>query len=112
MAEFTGRLSQSLNRLPLRRYSLRRAWDQVRWKMLAIITFTGTSTILIAALALAALNVVVRRESSNIVEKQIQLLVQASRSVTPAILDQAGSCAAPLTNSEPFKALQAYTEEV
>jgi hypothetical protein len=38
-------------------------------------------------LAVAALNVVVRRESANVVEKQIQMLVQASRSVAPAILD-------------------------
>ena len=90
----------------------RRAWGQVRWKMVAIISFTATSTILIACLAVAALNVVVRRESSNIVEKQIQLLVQASQSVAPAILDHAGLCAAPLTNSEPFKPLQAYTDEV
>ena len=63
----------------------RRAWGRVRWKMLAIITFTGTSAILIACLAVAALNVVVRRESANVVEKQIQVLVQASRSVAPAI---------------------------
>ena len=90
----------------------RRAWGQVRWKMVAIISFTATSTILIVCLAVAALNVVVRRESSNIVEKQIQLLVQASQSVAPAILDHAGLCAAPLTNSEPFKPLQAYTDEV
>lgn len=80
--------------------------------MVAIISFTATSTILIVCLAIAALNVVVRRESSNIVEKQIQLLVQASQSVAPAILDHAGLCAAPLTNSEPFKPLQAYTDEV
>jgi serine phosphatase RsbU (regulator of sigma subunit) len=79
---------------------------------MAIITFVGTSTILIACLSVAALNVVVRRESSNIVEKQIQLLVQASRSVAPAILDHAGACTAPLTNSGPFKPLQAYTDEV
>jgi serine phosphatase RsbU (regulator of sigma subunit) len=90
----------------------RRAWGRVRWKMVAIITFTATSTILVACLSVAALNVVVRRESSNIVEKQIQLLVQASRSVAPAILDHTGACTAPLTNSGPFKPLQAYTDEV
>src|SRR6202790_5366052 len=97
---------------PRMQHVLRRAWGRVRWKMVAIITFTGTSTILIACLSVAALNVVVRRESSNIVEKQIQLLVQASRSVAPAILDHAGACTAPLTNSGPFKPLQAYTDEV
>jgi serine phosphatase RsbU (regulator of sigma subunit) len=80
--------------------------------MIAIITFTGTSTILIAGLAIAALNVVVRRESSNIVEKQIQLLVQASRSVAPAILDQASACTASVTKSGAFKPLKMYTDEV
>src|ERR1700704_5145811 len=71
---------------------LHRAWGRVRWKMVAIITFTGTSTILIACLAVALLNVVVRRESANVIEKQIQVLVQASQSVAPAILDQVGAC--------------------
>ncbi len=74
------------------RNRLRRAWGRVRWKIAAIIAFTGTSAILIACLALAALNVVVRRESANVVEKQIQMFVQASRSVAPAILDHAGAC--------------------
>src|SRR6267143_7321967 len=70
---------------------LRRAWGRVRWKVVAIITFTGTSTILIACLAVVALNVMMRRESANIVEKQIKLLVQSSRSVAAAILDHAGT---------------------
>jgi len=87
------------------------AWGRVRWKMAAIITFTATSTILMACLAVAALNVVVRRESSNIVEKQIQLLVQASRSVAPAILDHAGACMASGTNSGELKPVMAYTDE-
>jgi serine phosphatase RsbU (regulator of sigma subunit) len=90
---------------------LRHAWGRVRWKIVAIITFTGASTILIACLAVAALNVVVRRESANVVEKQIQMLVQASRSVAPAILDHAGACTAPTTNFGWLKPLLAYTDE-
>src|SRR6202011_5389758 len=90
---------------------LRRTWGRVRWKMVAIITFTGTSTILIACLAAAALNVVVRRESANIVEKQIQLLVQASRSVAPAILDHVDACTVTPSISAGFRPLQAYTDE-
>ena len=90
---------------------LRRAWGRVRWKMVAIITFTGTSTILIACLAVAALNVVVRRESANVVEKQIQMLVQASRSVAPAILDHAGACTVPTSDFGRLKPLLAYTDE-
>ena len=90
---------------------LRRAWGRVRWKMVAIITFTGTSTILIACLAVAALNVMVRRESSNVVEKQIQVLAQASRSVAPAILDHTDVCLGSLTKSAELKPLLAYTDE-
>jgi len=113
MAKFPEMSSQSLSGLPITPYHrLLRAWGRVRWKLMAIIAFTGTSTILIVCLSVAALNVVVRRESSNIVEKQIQLLVQASQSVAPAILDHAEACAAPMTNSAAFKPLQAYTDEV
>jgi serine phosphatase RsbU (regulator of sigma subunit) len=90
---------------------LRRAWGRVRSKIAAIIVFTGTSTILIACLAVAALNVVVRRESANVVEKQIQVLVQASRSVAPAILNNAGSCTISPANSGGLKPLLAYTDE-
>lgn len=93
------------------RNRLRRAWGRVRWKIAAIIAFTGTSAILITCLALAALNVVVRRESANVVEKQIQMYVQASRSVAPAILDQAGACNASPINSGGLKPLLAYTDE-
>ena len=96
---------------PLTRNFLRRVWGRVRWKMLVIIAFTGTSTILVACLGVAALNVVVRRESANVVEKQIQVLVQASRSVAPAILGQARACAAQPTNSGGLQPLLAYTDE-
>jgi serine phosphatase RsbU (regulator of sigma subunit) len=93
------------------RNMLRRAWGRVRWKIAAIIAFTGTSAILIACLALAALNVVVRRESANVVAKQIQMFVQASRSVAPAILDQTGACRVSPMNSGGLKPLLAYTDE-
>ncbi len=48
--------------------------------MFAIIAFTGTSTFLMGCLALAVLNVVIRRESANVVKKQIEMLVQEGES--------------------------------
>src|SRR5258707_13843219 len=93
------------------RHVLRRAWGRVRWRIAAIITFTGTSTILIAGLAVAALNVVVRRESANVVEKQIQVLVQASRSIAPAILEHAGACTARTSDFGSLNALLASPDE-
>jgi serine phosphatase RsbU (regulator of sigma subunit) len=100
--------------VPKRRQTLevlRRAWGRVRWKMVAIVVFMGTSAILIACLAAAALNVVVRRGSANVVEKEIEVLVQDSRSVAPAILDHAGGCMAPTPDSVGLKPLLAYTDE-
>jgi HAMP domain-containing protein len=55
---------------------VKKAWGQVRWKMFAIVAFTTTSTFLMACLAVAVLNVMVRRESANVVKKQIEMLVQ------------------------------------
>src|ERR1700716_3019629 len=99
------------SRWPRMQSVLRDGCGRVRWKMVAIIAFMGTATILIACLAVAALNVVVRRESANVVEKQIQILVQASRAVAPAILDHAGDCEEPLTKAGGLKPLLAYTDE-
>jgi sigma-B regulation protein RsbU (phosphoserine phosphatase) len=103
-------MARDLNLTQVRRVV--RAWGRVRWKIAAIIVFTGTSVILVACLAVAALNVVVRRESANVVEKQIQVLVHASRSVASAILDHAGPCTASLADSGGLKPLLAYTDEV
>ena len=79
--------------------------------MVAIITFTGASAFLIAGLAIAALNVVVRRESADVVEKQIQVLVQASRSIALAMLDHTDVCVGSPTNSGALEPLAAYTDE-
>jgi len=100
----------STRRLFRTHYILQRAWGRVRWRMIAIIAFTGASTILVACLGVAVLNVAVRRESANVVQKQIQVLVQASRSVAPAILDHASACDAEPADSGGLKPLLAYTD--
>ena len=89
---------------------IRRAWGRIRWKMVAIITLTLSSTVLVAGLAIATLNVVVRRESTNIIEKKIQTLVQASRSIAPAVLDRAGTCVVPSLDSTVLKPLMSYSQ--
>jgi hypothetical protein len=45
------------------------------------------------------------------VEKQIQVLVQASQSIAPAILDHAGDCKEQRMNASELKPLLAYTDE-
>ena len=89
-----------------------RASGSVRWRMTAILAFTGTSTILVACLSVATLDVMVRREGANVVEKQIELLVQESRSVSPIILNQAGTCSQPASSQAVLKSLLAYTADV
>ena len=111
VANSEGTASPPSSNPPGRRYPLRRAWDQVRWKIIAIIAIHGSFRSPDCLLAVAALNVVVRRESANVVEKQIQMLVQASRSVAPAILDHAAACVAPPTNFGVLKPLLAYTDQ-
>jgi len=61
--------------------------------MVAIIILMGSSTVLFAGLAVVIVKVVVRRESANVAEKQIQTLVQASGSIASAVLDNVDACA-------------------
>ena len=88
-----------------------RAWGHVRWKMVAIIILMGSSTVLFAGLAVVIVNVVVRRESANVAEKQIQNLVQASGSIASAVLDNVDGCSQERVNSGELKPLLAYTSE-
>ena len=92
------------------RGAFRRAWRLVRWKMVAIITLTLSSTLLVACMAVATLNVVLRRESTNVIEKQISTLVEASRSIAPAILDRAGNCVVQNVNSGDLEPLVWYAQ--
>src|SRR5579863_4050135 len=88
-----------------------RAWGRVRWKMAAIIILLGGSTILIAGLAIVIVNIVVRRESANVAEKQILTLMQASGSIAAAVLDDVDTCSQERVNSEGLRALLAYTDK-
>jgi serine phosphatase RsbU (regulator of sigma subunit) len=88
-----------------------RAWGRVRWKMAAIIILTGSSTLLFAGIFVATVHVVVRREAANIAEKQIQTLVQASRSIASAALENVEGCRQERVNSGGLKSLLTYTSE-
>lgn len=79
--------------------------------MVAIVALTGSSTVLFGGLTVALIHVVVRRESANIAVKQIQTLVQASRSIASAALDNVDSCAGERVSQGELKPLLAYTRE-
>jgi serine phosphatase RsbU (regulator of sigma subunit) len=93
------------------RYAFERVWGRVRWKMVAVIILMSSSTVLFAGLAVVIVNVVVRRESANVVEKQILTLVQATRSIASAALDNVDGCVPERVNSNGLNALLAYARE-
>jgi serine phosphatase RsbU (regulator of sigma subunit) len=93
------------------RRDVHRAWGRIRWKMAAIVVLTGSSTLLFAALFVAVVHVVVRRESAAVAERQIQTLAQASRSIASAALDNVDGCSQDGVNSVGLNSLLAYTSE-
>jgi serine phosphatase RsbU (regulator of sigma subunit) len=55
---------------------LKRSWGAIRWKMLIIFVFFSViSMILVGCLAIAILNVVIRRESAYLLEERIKVIV-------------------------------------
>jgi serine phosphatase RsbU (regulator of sigma subunit) len=78
--------------------------------MVAIIAFTLSSTLLVACMAVATLNVVLRRESTNVIEKQINTIVEVSRGIAPAILDRSDTCVVQDVNSGDLKRLVRYAQ--
>ena len=72
--------------------AIERVWGRVRSKMVAIIILMGSSTVLFAGLTVVIVNVLVRRESANVAEKQILTLVQASGTIATAVLDNVDAC--------------------
>jgi len=91
--------------------AIERVWGRVRSKMVAIIILMGSSTVLFAGLTVVIVNVLVRRESANVAEKQIQTLVQASGSIASSVLDNVDACALGRVNAGGLKPLLAYTSE-
>jgi len=76
-----------------------------------IIALTFSSTLLVACLAVATLNVMLRRESTYVIERQISTLVEASRDIAPSILNRAGgACVVQNVNSGDLKPLVQYAQ--
>ena len=78
--------------------------------MLVIFAFFSiVSTVLVAAAAIAALNVVVRRENSNLIQERINGVVDSCHRFTPFLLDRIATCRT-LTSDSPL--LEAYPAAV
>lgn len=76
------------------------SWGAVRWKMLVIFAFFSIiSTVLVAAAAVAFLNVVVRRENTNLIQERINAMADSYNRLTPFLLERVAGCQTLKSNS-------------
>lgn len=85
-------------------------WAQVRWKMVAITTFTGGFCHPDCPFIGRHSDGRASGQRRQCCREQIQMLVEASRSVASAILDHTGACVTP-PNTTGLMSLLAYTDE-
>jgi serine phosphatase RsbU (regulator of sigma subunit) len=94
--------SQRIRRIDQFLHTLRMSWRSVRWRMLIIFAFFSVvSASLITALAVAAVNVVIRRECAYLIEEKLNAMVENQRSYTEMIASD-HMCIAP--HSKPVAA--------
>src|SRR5258708_27769436 len=80
--------------------NVKHSWGAIRWKMLIIFAFFSViSMILVACLAVAVLNVVIRRESAYLIEERIKVIVDSRNRLTHSVLNRVPGCPAPTSNS-------------
>jgi serine phosphatase RsbU (regulator of sigma subunit) len=83
--------------------NVRKFWGTIRWKMLVIFAFFSfTSTFLVGCFSVAVLNVVIRRESTYLIEERINGIVDNRKRLTPFLLDQVRACDTPVSKSSIF----------
>ena len=79
---------------------LKRTWGAIRWKMLTIFVFFSiVSMILVGCLAVAILNVVIRRESAYLLEERIKMIVYERKDLIDSVKDGVSACSEPRSNS-------------
>ena len=78
---------------------LKRSWGAIRWKMLTIFVFFSIiSMILVGCLAIAILNVVIRRESAYLLEERIKVVVDQRKALIDSVGDGMLDCPASRSN--------------
>jgi serine phosphatase RsbU (regulator of sigma subunit) len=79
--------------------NVKESWGEIRWQMLIIFAFFSIiSTILVACFGVAALNVVIRRESAHAIEERISGIVDSSNRFTSSVLDRVQGCQTAASN--------------
>ena len=93
----TSNLEETLVKMYLQ---LKRTWGAIRWKMLVIFVFFSIiSMILVGCLAVALLNVVIRRESAYLLEERIKMIVYERTELIDSVKDGVSACSEPRPNS-------------
>jgi serine phosphatase RsbU (regulator of sigma subunit) len=83
--------------------SAKKSWGEVRWQMLIIFAFFSViSTSLVTFFSVAVLNVVIRRESTYLIEERVNGIVDNRKNLTRFVLGQIQGCQAPASNSPIF----------
>ena len=78
---------------------LRRSWGAIRWKMLTIFVFFSIASMtLVGCLAVAVLNVVIRRESAYLLEERIKVLVDQRNELINSVEGGIHSCPGSQSN--------------
>jgi serine phosphatase RsbU (regulator of sigma subunit) len=70
-----------------------KSWTEIRWKILIIFSlFSIGSMITVTCFAIAVLNVLIRRESSYLIEERIKVIVESRKSLMDPVLDRVQGC--------------------
>jgi serine phosphatase RsbU (regulator of sigma subunit) len=94
-------------------WNVRQLWSAIRWKMLIIFAFFSIiSTILVACLSVAVLNVVIRRESAYLIEERIKVIVESRKGLTDPLLERVRGCDASAPSLRPFTEFTEYLDAV
>jgi serine phosphatase RsbU (regulator of sigma subunit) len=81
-------------------HKIAESWGAVRWKMLVIFAFFSIiSTVLVAAASVAFLNVVVRRENTNLIQERISAIADSYNRFAPFLLERVAGCQTLKSNS-------------
>jgi serine phosphatase RsbU (regulator of sigma subunit) len=72
---------------------LENPWTEIRWKILIIFSvFSFGSVVAITCFSIAVLNVLIRRESSYLIEERIKVIAESRKNVIDPVLDKVQGC--------------------
>jgi serine phosphatase RsbU (regulator of sigma subunit) len=68
-------------------------WTAIRWKILMLFSLSSVSpVIMVTCFSIAALNVLIRRESAYLIEERIKVIVESRKGLMDPVLDKVQGC--------------------